>query len=143
MGKPSPRPPPTGNNAARLSDNRRPGAARARVVIEYPPHPAQAAAMMTQMLRTLTLALALALPVTAQAACYADYKAKKDGPLRLHYGVMQVADAACAGPPDAAAAEVAARLAAHGWTLLRVMSVFGPEGLAQRSESAGQFHLRF
>ena len=26
----------------------------------------------------------------AHAACYADYKAKQDNPLRLHYGVVEV-----------------------------------------------------
>jgi len=83
----------------------------------------------------------LALPVSASAAeCYADYKAKKDNPLRLHYGIVHLQ-----GPCKrrAARAEVSARLNAGGWKLLNVLSVFGPEGLAQRRGNAGRFFLRF
>lgn len=75
----------------------------------------------------------------AQAACYADYKARQDNPLRLHYGVMQVS--ACAA--DAARPEIAARLAAQGWTLLNVLSVFDESGLEQRRANAGDYFLRF
>ena len=88
----------------------------------------------------LTLLLALATAGAAQAQCFADYKAKKDAPLRLHYGVAQIGGACDAG---AAARELAPRLAAEGWTLLQVQSVFGPEGLDQRKNSAGQYYLRF
>jgi hypothetical protein len=86
-----------------------------------------------------TLMLALAGPAAAE--CYADYKASQDGPLRLHYGVMQIPDSAC--DRGAAEGEVAARLDAAGWRLLGVLSVFGPEGLAERQGSAGDFFLRF
>ncbi|QFT58477.1 hypothetical protein FIU94_06515 [Sulfitobacter sp. THAF37] len=80
-----------------------------------------------------------ALPASA-AGCYADYKAKQDNPLRLHYGVAQVN-----GPcdPGNAKTELSARLAAQGWTLLNIMSVFGEDGLAQRKDSAGSNYLRF
>lgn len=88
----------------------------------------------------LALWALLALTATGAAAeCYADYKAKQDAPLRLHYGVMQV-DSCSAG---AATAEVSGRLQAAGWTLLNVISVFGPEGLEERKADAGQFYLRF
>ena len=95
------------------------------------------------MMRHLALAaLIAALPSLAQAACYADYKAKQDGPLRLHYGVMKVSDAAC-GNKSAATAEVRARLQANGWQLLRVMGTFGDKGLDKRKESAGSYFLRY
>ncbi|MEX0340634.1 MAG: hypothetical protein AB3N11_16535 [Arenibacterium sp.] len=74
------------------------------------------------------------------AACYADYKAKQDNPLRLHYGVIELQGQCRAGP---ARREVSQRLRASGWTLLNVVSVFGPEGLAERRANAGQFYLRF
>lgn len=74
------------------------------------------------------------------ADCYADYKAKQDNPLRLHYGVAQVTGQ-CTKP--AARRQLAQRLGARGWTLLNVVSVFGPEGLAQRKKSAGSNFLRF
>ncbi len=96
---------------------------------------------MTRPLLIATLLLALGGP--ASADCYADYKAKQDDPLRLHYGVAQVSDSACAQGPGAAEAELAPRLAAGGWTLLNVLSVFGPEGLGERKASAGDYFLRY
>ena len=95
---------------------------------------------MKQALLALPLFVLAALP--AQAACYADYKAKTDNPLRLHYGVAQISDAAC-GNRGAAAAELSPRLAAGGWTLLDIVSTFGPEGLNERRADAGQYYLRF
>ncbi|SFG99289.1 hypothetical protein [Sulfitobacter dubius] len=86
------------------------------------------------------LAVTVALPAMAAAGCYADYKAKQDNPLRLHYGVAQINDACDAA---GAKAELTPRLAAEGWTLLNILSVFGDEGLDQRKDSAGTFYLRF
>ncbi|AUQ72138.1 hypothetical protein [Phaeobacter inhibens] len=80
-----------------------------------------------------------ARPATA-AECYADYKAKQDAPLRLHYGVVQIGSA-CSKP--AAEAEISGRLSAAGWTLLNVLSIFGPDGLEQRKADAGPYFLRF
>ncbi len=95
------------------------------------------------MTRTLLLTLAIGLAAASvEAACYADYKAKKDGPLRLHYGVIELSEAAC-GNPGQARAEVQSRIGGGGWTLLNVMSTFGPEGLNERRASAGEFFLRF
>lgn len=87
----------------------------------------------------VALALTLASPVSA-AECYADYKAKKDGPLRLHYGVVQLRGPCKKGP---AKNEIASRIASDGWKLLNVLTVFGPEGLRQRKGNAGSFYLRF
>lgn len=91
----------------------------------------------------LAVAVLLALGQQASAECYADYKAKQDDPLRLHYGVAQVSDGACGAGPGAAEGELAPRLASGGWTLLNVLSVFGPEGLGERKSSAGEYFLRF
>ncbi|WP_411741974.1 hypothetical protein [Rhodobacter sp. TJ_12] len=87
------------------------------------------------------LALALLAAAPAQAQCYADYKAKQDDPLRLHYGVAQVPDSACS--KAAATAVLSPRLAAGGWTLLNVVSVFGPETLNSKKASAGAYFLRY
>ncbi|WP_136634441.1 hypothetical protein [Pseudooceanicola onchidii] len=77
------------------------------------------------MTRTLILsgltALALALPVAAQAACTAEYKAKQDDPLRLTHGEMQVASCDRASATE----EVRARLAQQGWILLKIVSLKG------------------
>jgi hypothetical protein len=96
--------------------------------------------LAAKLLLVPLLAVMLALP--AQAECYVDYKAKQDDPLRLAYGVSQVSDAVC-GKPKQAKAELAPRLAADGWTLLKILSSFGPEGLSERKESAGDFYLRY
>lgn len=94
--------------------------------------------------RILILALVSAFGLTGPAAaeCYADYKAKRDDPLRLAYGVSQVPDSAC-GNNGAARRALAPRLAQDGWTLLNILSTFGPEGLDQRKDSAGNFFLRY
>ena len=93
---------------------------------------------------TITLAGLLTgfLAASAQAECYVDYKAKQNDPLRLAYGVAQVSDHAC-NNPKLERAELAPRLKAAGWTLLKILSSFGPEGLAQRKANAGAFYLRF
>lgn len=78
----------------------------------------------------------------AYAACYADYKAKKDGPLQLHYGVIELPDSACSSR-NAAANTIAGRLASQGWTLLNVLSIFDGSQLQGKKASAGQYFLRF
>ena len=92
---------------------------------------------MKQNLLTFAV-LMMAFPATA--ACFADYKAKRDNPLRLHYGVVEVTGACTV---QAARAEIAQRIARDGWQLLNVVSIFGTEGLAERKESAGIYFLRF
>ncbi|EEX09380.1 conserved hypothetical protein [Ruegeria lacuscaerulensis ITI-1157] len=95
---------------------------------------------MKQIFSFLAVSTLLSLGASADAAeCYADYKAKQDNPLRLHYGVMQVSTC----QKGQAKQEVAQRLQSSGWTLLNVISVFGPEGLDQRKANAGKYYLRF
>ncbi len=88
-------------------------------------------------------ALALLLAPTlawAQEACYADYKASREDPLELLYGVDQVFGE-CSVP--AAEAELRPRVAVDGWQLLEVMSTFDESGLEERRESAGEYFLRY
>lgn len=88
-------------------------------------------------------ALALAfLAAPAAAACYADYRAQQQNPVRFHYGVAQVPDSAC-GNPAAAAQVLGARLQQNGWILVDVLSTFGEDGLASRRPNAGQYYLRY
>ncbi|MEP2532219.1 hypothetical protein [Shimia sp.] len=85
--------------------------------------------------------LALALPDAAAAAdCFADYKAKKDNPLKLHYGVVQLRQD-CS--KDSARSEIAKRIRRDGWTLLNVLSVFDASQLSGKESSAGHFYLRY
>ncbi len=94
------------------------------------------------MFRVMSLLAALAVPGMAGAACYADYKAKQDDPLRLHYGVIELPDAAC-GDRQRARQEIQRRIARDGWQLLSVEGTFGADGLDQRRGSAGDFFLRY
>lgn len=84
----------------------------------------------------------LALSLPAQAACYADYKAKQENPLRLHYGVIKVDISPCT-MSDTVTSTVAKRLQPSGWQLLQVQSVFDDGGLGKRKQDAGEFFLRF
>lgn len=87
------------------------------------------------------LAALIVLPFGANAACYAEYKAKREDPLKLHYGVAQVADDACA--PDAAAVALAPRLANDGWILLTIVGMIGDADLEAVKESAGAYFLKY
>lgn len=96
---------------------------------------------MRSLLAALSTSLVVAVSAgAASAACYVDYKAKQDDPLRLQYGVYQVS-----GPcdPSSAAEELRPRLRADGWQLLEIVSVFDESGLEQRREDAGRFFLRY
>jgi hypothetical protein len=91
--------------------------------------------------RIVSLTCLAVLAATPAQACYADYRAKMDNPLRLHYGVIALPDTACT--MDAARPIIATRLAAAGWDLLQIISIFGPDDLATRRSDAGSYFLRF
>ena len=89
---------------------------------------------------SFSILILLASASAAQAACYADYKAKQDDPLRLHYGVAEIS-----GDCSVSAAEraLADRLDSAGWQLLNVLGVFDEQGLDERKDTAGEYFLRF
>jgi hypothetical protein len=91
--------------------------------------------------RIVSLTCLAVLAAAPAQACYADYRAKMDNPLRLHYGVIALPDTACT--MDAARPIIATRLAAAGWDLLQIISIFGPDDLATRRSDAGSYFLRF
>ena len=94
-------------------------------------------------LSVLSLLLAvLLLPGVARAqdACFADYKASREEPLELQYGVAEVRGE-CTVP--AAEAELEPRLAVDDWQLLEVLDTFDETGLEERRESAGEYFLRY
>ena len=93
------------------------------------------------MKRIIPLALfAVLSATTAQAACFADYKAKRDDPLRLHYGVAEIMGDCSAASAEA---ELTPRLAADDWQLLSIEGVFDDAGLEERQDSAGEYYLRY
>lgn len=97
--------------------------------------------MKKQTLLLATVAFAwLALP--AHAACFADYKAKRDDPLQLHYGVIKIDSSPCA-MSNKVKSTIESRLNAAGWQLLQVQSVFEDDGLEKRKSDAGKYFLRF
>lgn len=96
--------------------------------------------MLQRMRRTGFLLAVLMLAQPAAAACYADYKAKQDDPLRLHYGIIELP----ADPCTIAAAEAALQdRLADGWQLLQVVGTFGNDGLDSRRNDAGAYFLRY
>lgn len=97
------------------------------------------AALAVMAAATITVGVVASSPASAE--CYADYKAKQDAPLRLHYGVAQIADQPC--DRKSADAQLRPRLRAEGWQLLNIMSTFGPEGLQERKANAGPNFLRY
>lgn len=76
---------------------------------------------MKQITRITLPALVLVLGATgAQAACFVEYKAKRDNPLELFHGTVEVSG-------DCSIEDATARLRQHlareGLTLLKVLSV--------------------
>ncbi len=97
---------------------------------------------MRRPIRILVTAALLSLMAgQAAAACYADYRARTENPLRLHYGVIELPDSACS--VAAAQPVIARRIAADGWQLLQVISVFDEGGLDARRSDAGAYFLRY
>lgn len=95
---------------------------------------------MPRCLIPLLVAMVFVLgAAAADAACLVEYKAKRDGPLRLHYGIIELADSECANP----AAAVAGRIRSDGWELLTVMGRLTPEQARERRPDAGAFYLRY
>ncbi|MGR3467023.1 MAG: hypothetical protein ACU0CI_04030 [Shimia sp.] len=92
------------------------------------------------MTRFALILIATLAAGAAQAACYADYKAKRDNPLQLHYGVAEIA-----GPCTEAnaAAQLPPRLATDGWELLSIVSLFDEAALPEKEENAADFFLRY
>ena len=116
----------------------------ANISASRPRAPARPKALPLRALTALALLL-LALPLLAapaRAECYADYKAKKDAPLRLHYGIIRLEGARCRDPGKRRA-EIARRIAKDGWVLLNVISVFDAGGLDDRRANAGEYFLRY
>ena len=96
--------------------------------------------MNTRFALPLVIAAAL-LPGLALADCYVSYKAKRDDPLKLHFGVAAVADGQCS--KGAAATALKPRLAKDGWILLSIVEMIPQDKLDGAKKSAGDYFLRY
>ncbi|MBB3986839.1 hypothetical protein GGQ68_003183 [Sagittula marina] len=96
---------------------------------------------MKQILAMTIIMLSLGLPSTAAADCYVAYKAKKQPPLELHFGILSL-PGTC---PDkgTAATQTANRIASGGWTLLNVVSFKDGPPSAGEQANAGTYYLRY
>ena len=90
----------------------------------------------------LGLLAATCLTGQAHAGCYADYKAKRENPLKLHYGVIEIDINPCT-MSDKVKNSVAKKLSGGDWKLLQIQSVFEDDGLGKRKQDAGEYFLRF
>jgi hypothetical protein len=91
---------------------------------------------------TLILAIVLfAVPIAVEAGCYAEYKAKRDNPLKLHYGVAELDDAACTKAQ--AQKMLAPRLKADNWVLLSIVGFVAQDKLDEVKANAGDYFLRY
>ncbi len=96
--------------------------------------------MFSALSRFLTAALlvfALALPSTAAADCYVHYKAKRDRPYGLHYGIVQ--RPSC---PSSPAGTVMSRISSGGWQLLGIVKVTNSPPTSSERRSAGSHYYR-
>ncbi|WP_460273075.1 hypothetical protein [Celeribacter sp. ULVN23_4] len=96
--------------------------------------------MKKHLLLPLLVVLAT-LPGLARADCYASYKAKRDNPLKLHFGVAEVSDNQCS--KSAAAKALAPRLEKEGWHLLSIVAMIPEEKLGEVKADAGKYFLRY
>jgi hypothetical protein len=93
--------------------------------------------MRRSLAPTLLILALTALPGAAAAECFIHYKAKRDNPLRLHYGIVQVSGS-CPGDPAGA---VGSRITAAGWSLLNVTKVTqSPPSDTERASAGSHFY---
>ena len=96
---------------------------------------------MRLKLPILSLALIAALAVPAQAACYAEYRASRQNPVQLAYGVAEIRGGSC--DAQSAAQYLQARLAQSGWTLQNVLSTVNSNAAPANSGYTGGHYLNY
>jgi hypothetical protein len=97
----------------------------------------------TMRLRPFLLAFgtAMVLAIPASAACYAEYRASRQSPVQLAYGVAEIRGGACNA--QAAAQYLQARLAQSGWTLQNVLSTVTSNSAPANAGYTGGHYLNF
>ena len=95
---------------------------------------------ISKFLPLLGLVFMSTVAEVSAADCLFAYKAKRDNPLQLHYGVIAIQGECSA---SAAKQEASARLAANGWSLLVLLERVDSRKLNQYKETAGDYFLRY
>lgn len=94
-------------------------------------------ALLHRLLAAVVL-VTLALPSAAAADCYVHYKAKRNSPYGLHYGIVRVSG----GCPSSPARVVQSRISSGGWTILNVVKVTTSSPSSSERRSAGSHYYR-
>ncbi len=97
--------------------------------------------MYPALLRRLAAAsilVLLAFPSAAAADCYVHYKAKRNSPYGLHYGIVALSG----NCPSSPAGVVQSRISSGGWTILNVVKVTSSPPSSTEKRSAGSHYYR-
>lgn len=96
---------------------------------------------MTFRTLILTLATFTALAAPAHAACYAEYRAQRQNPVQLAFGVAEIRGGYC----DASTAATYLRnaLGRSGWTLSNIVSTVNRNSAPGNSGYTNGHYLRF
>ncbi|WP_323769541.1 hypothetical protein [Antarctobacter sp.] len=84
------------------------------------------------------LLVTLALPSAAAADCYVHYKAKRNKPYGLHYGIVHVSGS-CPSSPQRT---VQSRISSGGWSILNIVKVTTARPNSSEIASAGSHYYR-
>lgn len=93
---------------------------------------------VTRRLAAALVLISLALPSAAAADCYVHYKAKRDRPYGLHYGIVQVSGSCPASPQRT----VQSRISSGGWSILNIVKVTTARPSSSEIASAGSHYYR-
>lgn len=96
---------------------------------------------MTLKTTLLALGAVLVLALPAQAACYAEYRAARQNPVQLAYGLAEIRGGACNA--QSAAQYLQARLAQSGWTLQNVLSTVQSNSAPANAGYTGGHYLSY
>jgi hypothetical protein len=96
---------------------------------------------MRLKLPILTLAAMVMLAVPAHAACFAEYRASRQNPVQLAYGVAQIPGGNCSA--QAAAQYLQSRLSRSGWTLQNIVSTVSRNSAPANSGYTGGHYLSY
>lgn len=89
----------------------------------------------------VTLATVAALAAPAHAACYAEYRAQRQSPVQLAFGVAEIRGGACNA--QAAANYLRNTLGRSGWTLSNIVSTVNSNSAPGNSGYTNGHYLRF